>query len=69
MALWPCGHPGDEALMQCLVHEAAGRLHECSGQEVLDLIESISTGKPPVGPARWLVGWLVAKLELVFSNR
>jgi hypothetical protein len=31
--------------MQCLVREAAGRLHECSGQEVLDLIESISTGR------------------------
>ena len=31
--------------MQCLVREAAGRLHECSGQEILDLIESIATGQ------------------------
>ena len=46
--------PGDERLMQCLVREAAGRLHECSGQEVLDLIESISTGRcrPWLQPAR-----------------
>eukprot|EP00930_Biecheleria_cincta_P039600 TRINITY_DN27202_c0_g1_i1.p1 TRINITY_DN27202_c0_g1~~TRINITY_DN27202_c0_g1_i1.p1 ORF type:complete len:907 (+),score=130.62 TRINITY_DN27202_c0_g1_i1:32-2722(+) len=34
----------DEALMQCLVHEAATRLHECAGQEVLDVIESVTTG-------------------------
>ncbi|CAE8594832.1 unnamed protein product, partial [Polarella glacialis] len=30
----------DEPLMRCLVQQAAGRLHECQGQEVLDLIES-----------------------------
>lgn len=41
--------------MQCLVREAAGRLHECSGQEVLDLIESIATGSGQ-GVGAWMVG-------------
>lgn len=34
----------DPALMRCLAQQAARRLHECQGQEVLDLIEAITTG-------------------------
>ena len=59
----------DEQLMHCLlplvskeprrglVREAAGRLQECAGQEVLDLVESIVTGAPHAAASlacRWL---------------
>lgn len=59
----------DERLMQCLVREAAGQLHECSGQEVLDLIESISTGgyETSVQGPEWqrLTQWAGEKFEAV----
>ena len=55
--------------MECLVNEAAGRLHECAGQEILDLIESISTGgyEDAVQGPQWssLVSWAGAKYESV----
>ncbi|CAJ1368003.1 unnamed protein product, partial [Effrenium voratum] len=59
----------DERLMQCLVREAAGRLHECAGQEVLDLIESIATGgyEAAVEGPDWhrLTDWAHQKFEAV----
>ena len=55
--------------MKCLVDEAAGRLHECAGQEILDLIESISTGgyEDAVQGPQWslLVAWAGEKYESV----
>ena len=59
----------DETLMECLVKEAAGRLKECAGQEVLDLIESISTGgyEDAVAGPEWslLLHWAGQKYESV----
>ena len=55
--------------MKCLVSEAAGRLHECAGQEILDLIESISTGgyEDAVQGPQWslLVTWAGQKYDSV----
>merc|ERR1719352_120202 len=47
----------DVGLMQCLVEQAAQRLHECQGQEVFDLVEAISTGEytDVMGTAGWRV--------------
>ncbi|CAK9102197.1 Kinesin-like protein KIF13B [Durusdinium trenchii] len=59
----------DEQLMQCLVREAAGRLQDCAGQEVLDLIESIVTGgyEASVEGPEWqrLACWAGQKVEAV----
>jgi len=55
----------DEALMRTLVRQAACVLHECQGQEILDLIEAIGTGgyEDAVDATDWTIinGWIVER--------
>eukprot|EP00928_Gymnodinium_smaydae_P026138 TRINITY_DN20611_c0_g1_i1.p1 TRINITY_DN20611_c0_g1~~TRINITY_DN20611_c0_g1_i1.p1 ORF type:complete len:958 (-),score=120.14 TRINITY_DN20611_c0_g1_i1:11-2884(-) len=52
----------DEDLMRSLTQQAALMLHECQGQEILDLIEAISTGgyEDIVDPDAWrrVTNWI-----------
>lgn len=54
-----------EALMRTLARQAACVLHECQGQEILDLIEAISTGgyEDVVDATDWTVinGWIIER--------
>jgi len=59
----------DEKLMLCLLHQAAQRLYECQGQEILDLIEAITTGDYAGvrESSAWhvVISWMTEKYERV----
>ncbi|CAK0827694.1 unnamed protein product, partial [Prorocentrum cordatum] len=58
----------DEELMRCIVHEVSQRLHECHGQEVLDVVEAVLTGgyEGAMEPAHWdtLTAWSGRKYRM-----
>lgn len=55
----------DEGLMATLTAQAARVLHECQGQEILDLIEAVGTGnyESIVDPGAWAAvqGWITQR--------
>eukprot|EP00927_Polykrikos_kofoidii_P062341 TRINITY_DN57149_c0_g1_i1.p1 TRINITY_DN57149_c0_g1~~TRINITY_DN57149_c0_g1_i1.p1 ORF type:complete len:1019 (+),score=164.33 TRINITY_DN57149_c0_g1_i1:270-3326(+) len=52
----------DEALMRTMARQAARVLHECQGQEILDLLEAVGTGgyEEAVDPSDWvaMTSWI-----------